>query len=112
MDPTHKDTTGAGGETGLHICPECSSKLVQPVRWEQTTKLGYWRLWRRCPNCNWRCESVHGEAEVDAYDETLEAGSEAVRKELKVHQLEVIADIVDPFAKALAADLITADDFS
>ena len=47
---------------GLHVCPQCGSALVQPTRWEQAGDRGHWRLWRRCPECEWRCDAVHGEA--------------------------------------------------
>ena len=55
--------------TGLHVCPECGSGLVQPTRWEQADERGHWRLWRRCPECEWSSDGVHGEREIDAFDE-------------------------------------------
>jgi hypothetical protein len=99
-------------ETGLHVCPGCGSTLVQPTRWEQTAKRGLWHLWRRCPECEWRSDGVHGEAEIDAFDEQLDDGAEALATELRELQHETMREIVETFAAALAADLITADDFS
>lgn len=96
---------------GLHVCPECNSGLVQPVRWEQTAKRGCWRLWRRCPECEWRCDGVHGESEIDAFDEALDDGAEALYAELEQLERERMQDVTEVFAAALAADLITADDF-
>ncbi|HXS47171.1 MAG TPA: hypothetical protein VN756_06880, partial [Solirubrobacterales bacterium] len=103
--------TGTRADTGLHICPECSSKLVQPTRWEQTAKRGHWRLWRRCPECEWHCNGIHGEHEIDAFDEALDDGAEALASELAEREREGMQHVVEAFSTALQADLITADDF-
>jgi hypothetical protein len=96
---------------GLHHCSECGSNLVQPLRWEQTAKRGFWRLWRRCPECEWRCDGIHGEQEIDAFDEALDDGAEALADELEALERESMREIAECFSAALAADLITADDF-
>ena len=98
--------------TGLHVCPKCSSNLVQPTRWEQTPKRGHWHLWRRCPECEWRSDGIHGEREIDAFDEALDDGAEALATELQELEREGMREIAEVFATALAADLITADDFA
>jgi hypothetical protein len=103
--------TEAKVETGLHVCPECSSNLVQPTRWEQTAKRGHWRLWRRCPECEWCLDGIHGEAEIEAFDEALDGGAEALAAELQELERESMRRIAESFTAALAADLITADDF-
>lgn len=97
--------------TGLHVCPDCGSALVQPTRWEQTADRGHWRLWRRCPECAWSGNNVHGEREIDAYDEELDRGTEQLAEHLKGLERENMEWVADTFATALAADLITADDF-
>ena len=66
----------------LHICPDCGSCLVHPLCWEQAGDRSHWRVWRRCPECEWSSQGVYGEHEIDA------------------------------FVTALASDLITADDFA
>lgn len=96
---------------GLHVCPRCSSALVQPTCWEQAGDRGHWRLWRRCPECEWQRDEVHGEAEIDAFDEELESGTRALSEVLKALEHENMQYVVDTFAAALEADLITADDF-
>jgi hypothetical protein len=103
--------TGTKADTGLHVCSECGSKLVQPVRWEQTASRGHWRLWRRCPECEWRSDGIHGEREIDAYDEQLDNGTEILAGKLEELERENMRRIVETFATALAADLIGADDF-
>jgi hypothetical protein len=103
--------TGTKPQTGLHVCPACGSNLVQPTCWEQTDSRGRWRLWRRCPECEWRSDSIHGEREIDAYDEELDNGTEELTHVLKDLAHENMRHIVEAFATALAADLITAEDF-
>jgi hypothetical protein len=104
--------TGTRAATGLHVCPECGSNLVQPTRWEQTAKRGHWRLWRRCPECEWRRDGIHGEHEIDAFDEALDDGAEALAHELEELERESMRHVAEAFTAALAADLITADDFA
>jgi hypothetical protein len=96
---------------GLHVCPECGSGLVQPTCWEQTADRTRWRLWRRCPECEWRCDSVHDEREIDAYDEELDNGTETLAKVLRGLERENMQRVIAAFSTALAADLITAEDF-
>jgi hypothetical protein len=95
----------------LHVCPGCGSHLVQPTCWEQAGDRGHWRLWRRCPECEWHCDSVHGEAEIDAFDEELDQGTQALSGALKELEHENMQRLGETFAAALAADLISADDF-
>ena len=110
MDGTSHTKTKPAHE-GLHVCAACGSKLVQPTRWEQARKRGQWRLWRRCPECEWSSDSVHGEREIDAYDEELDAGTQALSGVLDELVRENMQRIAESFAAALAADLLTADDF-
>jgi hypothetical protein len=109
MDNAGRTETKA--DTGLHVCPACGSRLVQPTRWEQTAERGHWHLWRRCPECELRCDGIHGEREIDAFDEVLDNGAEALAAELQELERESMRHIAETFTAALAADLITADDF-
>ncbi len=96
----------------LHICPECGSCLVQPTCWEQAGDRTRWRVWRRCPECEWSCQGIHGEREIDAFDEQLDLGAHELADELKALEQANMADMADAFVTALAADLIGADDFA
>jgi len=104
-------SSGTDVVTGLHVCPRCGSGLVQPTCWEQAGDRGHWRLWRRCPECKWECDGIHGEAEIDAFDEELDHGTRALAGVLKDLERENMRFVADTFAAALAADLISADDF-
>jgi hypothetical protein len=103
--------SGTKAIRGLHVCPACSSSLVQPTCWEQTDERGRWRLWRRCPECEWSCNAIHSEREIDAYDEELDNGTAALTRVLHELEHENMRHIVEAFAAALEADLISAEDF-
>jgi hypothetical protein len=107
----HASRTQTKTANGLHVCPACGSDLVQPTCWEQAEERGHWRLWRRCPECEWHCDAIHGEREIDAYDEALDLGTLALSEVLKALEQENMQYIVETFTAALGADLITADDF-
>ena len=96
---------------GLHVCPHCRSDLVQPMRWEQAEPHGSWKLWRRCPDCEWDGASVHGEAEINDYDEQLDFGTRELACELKMLERANMKQAAEIFVAALAADLIGPDDF-
>ena len=49
--------------------------------------------------------------EIDAFDEELDDGAEALAAELQELERESMRRIAETFSTALAADLITADDF-
>lgn len=96
----------------LHVCPECESRLVHPTCWEQAGDRSHWRVWRRCPECEWLDEGVHGEDEIDAFDEQLDLGAHELADELRALEHANMADMADAFVAALHADLIGADDFA
>lgn len=96
----------------LHVCPQCGSRLVQPICWEQAGDRGHWRLWRRCPECEWHSDAVHAEPEIDAFDEELDHGTRALSDVLKAFERENMEHFGEMFVGALQADLIGADDFS
>ena len=96
---------------GLHVCPECASHLVQPTCWEQTAEDGHWRIWRRCPECEWCINYVHGEREIDDYDERLDFGTRELAEGLKELERSNMEHVVHTFVAALQADLIGPEDF-
>jgi hypothetical protein len=98
-------------DLSLHICPECGSPLVQPTCWEQEGDRSRWRVWRRCPECEWSCESVHDVVEIDAFDEQLDFGANELANELRSLEHANMSELTDTFVVALRDDLIGADDF-
>jgi hypothetical protein len=95
----------------LHVCPECRSDLVQPVAWEQVATSNEWRLWRRCPECEWNGDEVHRENAIDEYDEQLDFGTRELADELRALEQSNMEEAVDRFIEALRADLILPEDF-
>lgn len=96
----------------LHVCPACGSSLVQPTAWEHRDDRGGWMISRRCPECEWSGRSVHGEVEIDAFDEQLDLGSQELAGELRALEHANMSELASTFAAALDQDLIGADDFA
>jgi hypothetical protein len=95
----------------LHICPECGSCLVQATSWEQVEDRSGWRVWRRCPECEWAGQSLHGEDAIDAFDQQLDLGSQELVGELRTMEHANMSELAATFVFALDNDLIGADDF-
>jgi hypothetical protein len=96
----------------LHVCPRCKSELVQPTRWEQASDRTHWRVWRRCPECEWTADGVHGEDEIDAFDEQLDLGALELAEELRSLEHANMSAMAGAFLIALRDDLIGPDDFA
>jgi hypothetical protein len=96
----------------LHICPRCGSGLVQPTCWEQASDRTRWRVWRRCPECEWTASSVHDEVEIDAFDEQLDDGAHTLADELRAMERDNMGAMVEALLIALHDDLIGPDDFA
>jgi len=94
----------------LHVCPECEQGLVYPVEWEEADDTS-WEVELRCPNCEWGTTGVYAQETVDAFDEELDRGTEALVRDLKRLTRANMEDEIDRFAKALAADAILPEDF-
>ena len=103
---------GRTTDHSLHVCPECSSELVQPTRWKQEDNRSRWRVWRRCPECEWSSDDVHDEIEIDAFDEQLDQGSLELADELRALEHTNMSEMAASFITALSQDLIGADDFA
>jgi hypothetical protein len=94
----------------LHICPTCTSELVQPVAWSEAND-GRWELLLSCPNCWWEAEGVYDEDQVLALEERLDEGLAEMLRDLQRLTQANMADQLERFAAALRADLILPEDF-
>lgn len=94
----------------LHQCPACDSDLVYPVDWAQT-RSEHWSVSLRCPNCEWTACGTFDQALVDAFDEELDGGAEALVRDLRELSRANMADAVDRFAEALRAGAVLPEDF-
>ena len=54
---------------GMHVCPSCSSGLVQPAQWFEQGE-GRWHVDLRCPECEWWGRGSFSQDEVDSFDES------------------------------------------
>jgi len=94
----------------LHVCTGCASRLVHPVTWEEHGE-DSWRVLLRCTECEGRREGIFSQATVDAFDEHLEAGADALTADLRRLYRANMAEEIESFAAALAADAILPEDF-
>ncbi len=96
--------------SGLHVCSECDSQLVQPVEWLETPD-DRWMLTLECPNCRWSEDGVYDRDQVDRLEEMLDNGLADMLGDLQRLTQANMADEIDRFAGALHADLILPEDF-
>lgn len=94
----------------LTICPDCDSRLVYPVSWEEAGHAG-WEVELRCPACEWTETGVHDQATVNRFDDALDMHTESVVREARRCEAENMAEEVERFALALSKDLILPEDF-
>jgi hypothetical protein len=59
-----------------------------------------WRVHLFCSNCGWKVTKAPGQPEIDAFEDVLEEGANALR------------DGLEPFVDDLKSGLITPDDFA
>jgi hypothetical protein len=107
----HEPSSNKTLDLSLHVCRACGSCLIQPTSWEQEEDRSGWRVRRRCPECEWSCESVHNEVEIDAFDEQLDLGSQELLNELRAMEHANMRASAAAFIAALENDLIGAEDF-
>lgn len=94
----------------LHVCPECRSDLVYPMAWSEAGHEA-WKLELRCPNCEWEHSGVYDQSIVEALDEVLDDGTQALVGDLKSLVRANMEAEVERFIAALSADAIWPIDF-
>jgi len=105
-----KTATQERSGAGMHVCPNCSSGLVQPVHWiEQSSNR--WDVELRCPECEWHVQGSFSQADVDAFDEELDRGGGLLVEDLRALTRANMADEADRLAEALATGCILPEDF-
>lgn len=104
------DGTQVSPSTGLHVCPECESDLVQPVDWGEAAE-EHWELTLHCPNCDWLSHGIYDQDQVMQLEEQLDEGVSAILRDLRRLATANMADEVERFASALEANLILPEDF-
>ena len=94
----------------LHVCIECTSELVYPVRWDEAGPEN-WTVLLHCPNCDVHREGVFTQETVEAFDEELDRGGDALARDYKRLMRANMAEEIERFAGALRADAILPEDF-
>jgi hypothetical protein len=95
---------------GLHVCPDCSSELVQPVDWSEAPD-ECWNLILSCPNCHWQTEGLYTQEQVRELEDRLDQGLADMLEDLQRLTRANMADQIDRFCTALYADHIVPEDF-
>jgi hypothetical protein len=94
----------------LHVCMDCFSELVYPVHWEESGPEN-WDVLLHCPNCDVYREGVFAQETVEAFDEELDRGGDALARDYKRLMRANMAEEIDRFVGALEAGAILPDDF-
>ena len=94
----------------LHICPECSSPLVQPLSWSEADD-NHWELALSCPNCEWTVAGIYSQTEVEELEDRLEEGLSDMLADLQRLAQANMAEEIDRFVSGLEANLILPEDF-
>jgi hypothetical protein len=97
-------------QRGLHVCPDCSSELVQPVDWSEAPD-DCWNLLLNCPNCDWYTEGLYSADQVRELEDRLDEGLADMLRDLQRLTQANMADQIDRFVNALHADQILPEDF-
>ena len=84
----------------LHVCIECASHLAYPIAWEEADD-DHWSVTIRCPECETFREGVFSQDAVEAFDEELDAGTDALTADYRRLMRANMAEEVDRFAAAL-----------
>jgi hypothetical protein len=92
------------------VCGTCESELVYPVDWEEADET-HWEVTLRCPNCEWTGTGVFEQDIVEAFDEELDRGTEALVRDLKDMMQANMEEEIDRFISALEAGHIVPEDF-
>ncbi|MEA2198275.1 MAG: hypothetical protein QOJ25_2326 [Solirubrobacteraceae bacterium] len=97
-------------QTGLHVCPDCKSHLVQPISWTEAGA-SRWQLELQCPNCDWEGGDIYTQQQIERFEDALENGVQNILDDLKRLTYANMTDEVERFSAALNADLILPEDF-
>jgi hypothetical protein len=94
----------------LHVCIGCASELVYPVNWDEAGPEN-WSVLLHCPNCEMYREGVFAQHTVEAFDEELDRGGDALAREYKRLMRANMEEELERFTRALEAEAILPEDF-
>lgn len=94
----------------LHVCEHCDSQLVYPTHWDEAGP-EHWKVYLRCPNCEWHAEGIFEQEVVEHFDEQLDTGTDVMVRDLKKLMQANMGEEIERFTVALQADAILPEDF-
>lgn len=94
----------------LHVCRQCGSGLAYPIAWEEAAEES-WSVEIRCPECETMREGVFAQDVVEAFDEELDSGTEALTADYRRLMRANMAAEIERFAGALHAGALLPEDF-
>jgi hypothetical protein len=94
----------------LQLCLGCGSDLAYPVQWEESGPEN-WSLLLHCPNCDTYRKGIFGQRTVDAFDEALDRGTEALASDYEQLVRANMGEEIERFVAALDADAVLPEDF-
>ena len=106
----HPASPAVEPDQALHSCNSCGSNLVYPITWEEAGESS-WAVSLRCPECEERREGVFNQDTVEAFDEELDLGTDALTSDYRRLCRANLAEEIDRFVAALDADAILPEDF-
>jgi hypothetical protein len=101
---------GDPAENTLHRCGSCNSDLVYPLEWEEAGAT-HWEVTLRCPNCEWCGTGTFEQTVVEAFDEELDRGTEALVADLRRLMTANMEEEIERFVQALEVDALLPEDF-
>lgn len=107
---TQEITERTRSRRGMHVCPRCSSEMVQPLHWfEQSGRR--WHVELRCPECEWLGRGSFAQHEVDRFDRELDRGARELIEDLRSVTRANMEQEIQGFTRALMTDGILPEDF-
>ena len=97
-------------DQALHHCEACASNLVYPVTWDEASESS-WNVSLRCPECEHRRDGVFNQSTVEAFDEELDLGTDALTSDYRRLCRANMAEEIDLFVAAIEAGAILPEDF-
>jgi hypothetical protein len=109
-DGRGRDGPGTGALPVLSACPQCDSRLIQPIRIDRFDD-GVCRVERRCAECAWRGSDLFGAREVNRFEAADAAATESVAELLHAVEQARMAGEAERFAAALTRGDVLPEDF-
>ncbi len=94
----------------LHVCMQCHSELVYPTGWDEASETS-WNVVLRCPECELIREGVFSQDAVEAFDERLDSGTDALMADYRQLVRANMEEEADRFASALDCGAVLPEDF-